>query len=518
MVQKRPFDAEEISEVSSKHPKQAEPSNKHSSFSEPVSPDYACQIPKPLDSGCGQSRTEGDSKVASDNFVELPRVPGDTETSFPGSISASSWATSSTSEDVRSEPPFHFSLFPDYFGPELPIRILTRYEDIYSILLEHPPRKPVPVGPDHQANIPTWDSRGVNSRSDAVSDSNFVFGDEIDKSLMGTCVIPMSDGGLSDCDDEKVGKGRTDCDCEDRCSVRCVRQHVVEKGEEIFKSLGQERFINLGLCDMGEQVAEKWSAEEEQLFHEFVFSNPASMGKNFWNNLPTVFPSRSKKELVSYYFNVFMLRKRAEQNRNDLLNIDSDNDEWQGSDDFGDVEIGTGEDDEDSVPVSPVFQGDTSPNCHENDTQDYYEYTAEETGDVIGTVDFTKRDIDDDSNCGHAKEHQYGSPTSPIQPQDKEVWHERRDEEVQDDSCTSSDTGVALQESNGKSENGDHWAGNSNGVSNGCSQGYVLEPCEAKVWDSGFLSCSKNKMDFIPTCNMIEEVFGDGRRQDMRRV
>ena len=67
-------------------------------------------------------------------------------------------------------------------------------------------------------------------------------------------------------------------------------------------------------------------------------------------------------------------------------------------------------------------------------------------------------------------------------------------------------------------ENGDHWCGNYNGVNNGYSQGYVLEHCDAKVWDSGFVSCSKNKIDFLPTCNMIEEVFGDGRRQDMRRA
>ena len=46
-----------------------------------------------------------------------------------------------------------------------------------------------------------------------------------------------------------------------------------------------------------------------------------------------VFPSRTKKDIVSYYFNVFMLKVRAEQNRLDPRNIDSDDDEWQGSDD-----------------------------------------------------------------------------------------------------------------------------------------------------------------------------------------
>ena len=46
-----------------------------------------------------------------------------------------------------------------------------------------------------------------------------------------------------------------------------------------------------------------------------------------------IFPAQSKNELVSYCFNVFMLRKRAEQNWLDPLNADSDDDKWQGSDD-----------------------------------------------------------------------------------------------------------------------------------------------------------------------------------------
>ncbi|KAF7807164.1 AT-rich interactive domain-containing protein 2 [Senna tora] len=71
---------------------------------------------------------------------------------------------------------------------------------------------------------------------------------------------------------------------------------------------------------------------------------------------------------------------------------------------------------------------------------------------------------------------------------------------------------------NKKTENGDHYSCNLNGVSNGCRQGYVTEPCDAKAWDSGFVSCSKNQVDFLPTCNMIEEVYGDGLRHEMRRA
>lgn len=411
--------------------------------------------------------------------------------------------------------PVHFSFYPEYFSPEHPLRTLSRYEDIYSILLADPPRKLVPIGANHQADVPEWNPPGSTSGPDPSSDSNLAGRDESEERL-GTCIIPLPNMELSTYENEEVGKGRTDCSCEDRGSMRCVRQHIVEAREGLIKTLGLETFTNLGLSDMGEQVAEKWNAEDEQLFHEIVFNNPASMGKNFWNNFPIAFPSRTKKEIVSYYFNVFMLLRRAEQNRNDHLNIDSDNDEWQGSENN---EIATREEDEeDSVAESPVYQDDTGlSSCHENDLQDYDEYGQDDFCDANGAVDFTKRDIEDDSKYDPVEMPPSSSSPLRIQPQDRIVWQERCDD-VPDDSCTSSDAGVTSQEIKVKTENGDHCPCNLNGVSNGCSEEYVAEPCEAKAWDSGFVSCSKSKIDFLPTCNMIEEVFGDGLRQEMRRA
>ncbi|KAK7304674.1 hypothetical protein VNO77_42559 [Canavalia gladiata] len=523
MVQKRPFDAEEILEVSFKHPKHAEPSNQLVSLSESVflNDDCHAHMPKTSEGGC----TQGSEKLGSESFDDGPRGAGDSETNFPViDIPDSSWATSgATEEDLRSEPALHLALFPEYFSPERPVRPLTRYEDIYSILLEHSPRKLVSVGDNHQADVPAWDFSGASNRPnayDAVSDSDFTVRDEdeAEKRLMGTCIIPMPQMELSS-DDGEVGKGRTDCNCEDRGSMRCVGQHIAEEREKLVKTLGQEKFTELGLTNMGEQVAEKWSAEDEQLFHEVVFNNPASLEKNFWSYLSIVFPSRTKMEIVSYYFNVFMLRKRAEQNRNDLLNIDSDNDDWQGSDSN---EIAIHEEDEDSVAESPVCPDETCiANCHDNDMQDYDEPAADVTHAVNGTVDFTNRNIDDDSRYNLVEMHHSSGSPPLIQPQeDQPIWQDSCDEKIKDDSCTSSDMGVASQEETKvKTENGDHWCGgNYNGVSNGYSQGYALEPCDAKVWDSGFVSCSKSKIDFLPTCNMIEEVFGDGRRQDMRRA
>lgn len=420
------------------------------------------------------------------------------------------------------EPPFHLSLFPEYFSPERPQRTVTRYEDIYSTLLQQSPRKLACVGDNYQADIPAWDFSGpinTSNASNGVSDSDITTGDgdETEKKLMGTCILPMPQMELSSNDDDEVGKGRTDCRCYDRGSMRCVRQHIAEEREKLIKTFGLEKFIELGFADMGEQVAAQWSAVDEQLFHEVVFNNPPSLDRNFWNYLSIVFPSLTKKEIVSYYFNVFMLRRRAEQNRNDVLSIDSDNDEWQGSDGN---DIATREEDEDSAAESPVCHDHTFTNCHDNDLQDYDEYAADETCGDNRTADFAKgSSINDDSEFGSAETHHSSGSPPLIQPQDQFVWQDPCDEKVKDDSCTSSETGVAVQEeTKGNTENGDHWCGNYNGVSNGYSQGCVLEHCDAEVWDSGFVSCSKNKMDFLPTCNMIEEVFGDGRRQDMRRA
>jgi len=470
-----------------------------------------------VEGGFRKGNTEVDEKLSNDIFTELPRSAEDTEASVPGCISISSWATSSTSEeDFWLGAPVHGSCFPDYFHSERPTRTLSHCKDIYSILLDGPPRKLVPIGPNYQADIPACGSQGTKNASnhldssEAISHSNPIVGDEDEKRLMGTCVIPMSDLELSTCNGVKVGNGRIDCSCEDGGSVRCVRQHIMEAREKLLKNIGLERFVELGFYDMGEHVAQKWNEEEEHLFNEIVFSNPALLGKNFWKNLSIVFPSRTKREIVSYYFNVFMFRRRAEQNRCVTKNIDSDNDEWQGSDDYGDNELGMTEEDEDSVFESPLYHDDPGfDRSREDDLQENDKDAADETCD--NNVDVASGEgvtnISETSpkkllnNCG-------SSPSILLQY--KTPWDERGDGEVQDDLRTSLDTGVASQATEAKSANGNHWPSSINGLSSGVGHEYMVEPCDSKVWDARFMPCPKNKVDLLPTCSMIEEIFGDG--------
>lgn len=110
---------------------------------------------------------------------------------------------------------------------------------------------------------------------------------------------------------------------------------------------------------MGESVSEKWTKEEEQTFQDLVNMNPISSNKKFWNYLSVAFPSRRKKELVSYYFNVFVLRRRAFQNRLDPDNIDSDDDEADctNSENGMSERLLMTEEDDDSVDESDASEG-----------------------------------------------------------------------------------------------------------------------------------------------------------------
>ncbi|XP_050376477.1 uncharacterized protein LOC126793890 [Argentina anserina] len=480
MVQKRPLDDEQIF-VSLKHPRQVGHSKELVSFSESVFPGDVSK-PQALEDGLERRNNGGDENVSGDVYASLPRVGEDIKSSAPGSFITSSWTTSTTrEEDPFPQAPCHGFYFPEYFNPERPIRTLAS-EDIYSFLLDHSPRKSASIGPEHQAVIPQW----------GVVDSDL----ENEKRLMGTCVIPMPESQLSTDNEFIVGNGRTDCSCEDRASIRCVRQHILEAREKLTKNVGPEKFAELGFCDMGEQVAEKWSDDEENLFHQVVFSNPASLDKNFWDNLSAVFPSRTKKEIVSYYFNVFMLRKRARQNRYDPVNVDSDNDEWEGSTVHGDDEPGVTEDD-DSVIDSPGCQDD--PGFNRSWGGDIQEYDEDVVGDTCDNVNV---DI-----SGNLVNNGCSSPT--VQFQKNIAWDEKGDQEVQDDSCTSFEAGLTSQDNQLRSENVAHWeVGCFNGTRKLGDHEYVLEPCDAKVWDVGYSTYRKNKVDFLPTCSMIEEVFG----------
>ncbi|XP_076890380.1 uncharacterized protein LOC143541434 [Bidens hawaiensis] len=209
------------------------------------------------------------------------------------------------------------NLFSELFEYNFPRRQLFQYEDIYSMAFNGSPRKEIPIGPNHQADVPEFDPE--------IAKEYHQHGEM--ELLQGVCVIPTHNSIFDDSSDIQ-----TDCKCSDHGSIRCVQQHVKEARLKLKERYGEEKFVAFGMLDMGEEVANRWSEdEEERLYHAVVYSNPVSVGRMFWKQLSVAFPSRTKKELVSYYFNVFILRRRAVQNRARFLDIDSDDDEWCGS-------------------------------------------------------------------------------------------------------------------------------------------------------------------------------------------
>ncbi|XP_055810758.1 AT-rich interactive domain-containing protein 1-like isoform X2 [Solanum dulcamara] len=174
-------------------------------------------------------------------------------------------------------------------------------------------RKRIPVGPQFQADIPEWIEEIYES----------------DSKWLGTGIWPLDKRGKKRTliDRGPIGKGRQDiCGCKSRGSYDCVKFHLSEKRRKLKIDLGSA-YCQWKFDSMGEEVALSWSREEERKFQDIVKSNPLSEEKSFWNEIFKFFPNKSRESLVSYYFNVFLLRRRGNQNRTNASNVDSDDDE-----------------------------------------------------------------------------------------------------------------------------------------------------------------------------------------------
>ncbi|KAJ4832986.1 hypothetical protein Tsubulata_021062 [Turnera subulata] len=184
-------------------------------------------------------------------------------------------------------------------------------------------RRYVAIGPRFQADVPEW--TGMVHESDSK--------------WLGTSVWPLKCGKQNvpaavDC----IGKGRPDiCGCQHPGSVSCIHFHIAERRMKLKLELGPV-FYHWRFDRMGEEVSLRWTTKEEKRFKDMVRFNPASLGMCFWDEAHKYFPRKSRDELVSYYFNVFVARRRSYQNRVTPKDIDSDDDDS----DFGSVSDGYG--------------------------------------------------------------------------------------------------------------------------------------------------------------------------------
>ncbi|KAK1376870.1 AT-rich interactive domain-containing protein 1-like [Heracleum sosnowskyi] len=188
-------------------------------------------------------------------------------------------------------------------------------ESLSGLWIKNFNRKRVPVGEYFQAEVPEWDEKSCES----------------DSKWLGTRVWPQ-EAKLS-CNSlierERTGLGRHDsCGCEFQGSFECVRFHVSEKKIRLKLELGMA-FYHWHIDKMGEEVAFSWNKVDEIKFEAIIKLNPPSEGKCFWEEIHKLFPYKNREQLVSYYFNVFLLRRRGQQNRSIPIDISSDDDDLE---------------------------------------------------------------------------------------------------------------------------------------------------------------------------------------------
>ncbi|KAF8118872.1 hypothetical protein N665_0002s0174 [Sinapis alba] len=166
--------------------------------------------------------------------------------------------------------------------------------------------KPViPIGPGFQAEIPVWiapTKKGKFYGSPGDSDT---------LRWLGTGVWPTY-SLKKKVHYKKIGEGRPDsCSCATPGSTDCVKLHIKEARELLEKETGGA-FYTWKFDEMGGVGSKSWTAKEEQKFEALVKNNPLSSCDGFWKYASKAFPRRSEKDIISYYYNVFLNHRNSD--------------------------------------------------------------------------------------------------------------------------------------------------------------------------------------------------------------
>ncbi|KAJ3692887.1 hypothetical protein LUZ60_011982 [Juncus effusus] len=173
----------------------------------------------------------------------------------------------------------------------------------------------IPVGPNNQAIIP-----------DCIKNQSY---QDLDPSLnyLGTHICPLDNSSqFSNISSQKDKIGRNNCQCLVSGSIDCMRFHITENKLVLKRELGPA-FYKMGFHKMGDEISLSWKEEEEVKFKFVIRENSPNDGFNYWDPLRKNFKCKGWRGLVNYYFNVFLVRRRAYQNRMIPDKIDSDDDE-----------------------------------------------------------------------------------------------------------------------------------------------------------------------------------------------
>ncbi|XP_010256665.1 PREDICTED: uncharacterized protein LOC104597002 [Nelumbo nucifera] len=191
-------------------------------------------------------------------------------------------------------------------------------QQLLNFIGDNVPKLVIPVGPPFQADLPEWIGPPNKNLYNGDSSLN-------NSSWLGTRVWPIEDKIIES--DELIGKGRSNtCFCTSPGSTDCIKCHINEERLRLQSELGPAFFTWRFDC-MGEEVSRSWSFNDQRSFESLVKTNPPSRGKSFWKPALKRFQSKCKKSIVSYYFNVFILRRMSMQTRLVPEMADSDDDE-----------------------------------------------------------------------------------------------------------------------------------------------------------------------------------------------
>ncbi|KAM1038156.1 hypothetical protein ACFX13_033607 [Malus domestica] len=177
----------------------------------------------------------------------------------------------------------------------------------------------VPTGPCFQADVPEW-TGPVNRKT------LYGGGDSAALKWLGMRTWPIK-GKSAGTTVKALGKGRSNsCSCISPGSVGCVKLHIHEQRLLLQFELGSA-FRSWKFDEMGEFVSKSWTSTEQQNFESLMKVNPLSNEASFWKIAYKRFPSKSRKSILNYYYNVYIPRRMSLQTRSSCDKIDSDDDE-----------------------------------------------------------------------------------------------------------------------------------------------------------------------------------------------
>lgn len=180
----------------------------------------------------------------------------------------------------------------------------------------NPRLKHIPVGSPFQADIPEW--TGPPDADQYKRDSS---------KWLGRQVWPPYSNPSQESPAEEIGKGKPNsCTCTSAGSLMCIKRHMAEKRSKMKGELGIE-FWRMKFNEMGEEMANQWTSDEEKMFVNVVKRNPISNGKGFLKPAVERLDCQTRQSIMNYYYNVYVPRKISSKNVSDGVVVYSEDDE-----------------------------------------------------------------------------------------------------------------------------------------------------------------------------------------------